>query len=121
MWIQFAPPVVQWVTFGCLVVVCLLVMAMPKHERAELFRQMRNVRRRRPTSTPPDPAPSFDREEPNAAGRPRDLWLEDAGPSRSTNPISVAVQILVVVSAAAVLALFMWMAIAFVTNVPGWR
>jgi hypothetical protein len=121
MWIQFAPPAVRWLTFGCFVFLCLLLLVMPKDERAQLFRDVRRGRRPRlPSSTPRDLASPPDDAHMNLAGRSQDLWHDAPGPLRHIGTVAAVVQVLVLLSATAMLALLLWMAIVFLTNLPGW-
>jgi hypothetical protein len=122
MWIQFAPPVVRWITFGCVVFLGLLLLVMPRHERAQLFRDMRRGRRRRSSSSAPRDlfSPRADGDV-DVAAPSQDVWHEDLQPLHDTGTFAAAVRVLILLSATAMLALLMWMAIAIVTNLPGWR
>jgi hypothetical protein len=122
MWIQFAPPVVRWITFGCVVFLGLLLLVMPRHERAQLFRDMRRGRRRRsPSSAPRDLFQPRADGDVDLAGPSQDVWHEDLQPLRDTGRLEAVVRVLILLSATATLALLMWMAIVFLTNLPGWR
>ena len=122
MWLQFAPPAVRWMTFGCVVFLGLLLLVMPRHERAQLFRDIRRGRRRRsPSSTPRDLLSPRADGDVDLAGPSQDAWHEDLQPLRDTGTVAVAVRVLILLSATAMLALLMWMAIAFLTNLPGWN
>ena len=123
MWLQFAPPVLRWITVACFVVLVLALLAMPKEERARLLRGMRRrPARRLPPATLHDLLNTPETGDTSVAGpSSSDLERESPDPLRKLNTVAIATQTALVVSAVVMLALLLWMMIAFISNVPGWR
>jgi hypothetical protein len=122
MWLQFAPPAVRWLSFACFVVLVLALLAMPREERARLLRAVRgHSARRRPPPTAHDRGVSPETGDANVAGRSHDLRCENPQMPRKYDTVVVAARFALVGSTVVILALLLWMVIAFVLNVPGWR
>lgn len=121
MWLHFAPPVVRWIMLGCFVFLGLLLLVMPKHERAQLFRDIRRGRKPRPPSaTARGLGTAADVGDTDPGGWSQEPWPDDPQLLRSVGRVTVAARVLTILSATAVLVLLIWMAIVFLTNLPGW-
>ena len=123
MWVQFAPPAMRWLMFGLFVLLVLGVLAMPKEERARMFRGARRRRTGRAFSSTMDAqwASPPDAGDAGASNTSHVALPESSASLRRLSAFALAARVVLVASAVVLLVLVAWMAIAFVLNLPGLR
>ena len=123
MWVQFAPPAMRWLMFGLFVLLVLGVLAMPKEERARMFRGARRRRTGRAFSSSADApwASPLDAGDAGASNTSHVALRESSGSLRRLSALALPARVVLVASALLMVVLVAWVAIAFVLNLPGWR